>query len=301
MSGRRAQPATVTIDGCTFRYDAAHPVSLAAPLDFAGLGPAWFPSPPPACEPLQAGGFSGRVATGASCNCSTLRLTPHCDGTHTECVGHLTLEVVDARDRLPAGILPALLLSVTPEQVGSDGAPSGEATVPPPLPGDRLLTRAALEAAWPEPRHALGADLPCAPRVLVLRTRRARATMPEAGAASQEADAAESAAVPPYLSLPAALWLVARGIEHLVLDLPSADRTQDEGQLSAHRAFFGLPAGSTALAEAQRAHCTITELARIPASLGAGFGLLEIQAPALAGDALPSRPLWHEVLAVQPA
>jgi hypothetical protein len=293
MSSRRAQPATVTIDGCTFRYDAAHPVSLAAPLDFTGLGPAWFPAPPPACEPLQAGGFSGRVATGASCNCSTLRLTPHCDGTHTECVGHLTIEPVDARDRLPAGILAALLLSVTPEQVDADGAPSGESTVPAPQGGDRLLTRAALEAAWPEPRHALGADLPCAPRVLVLRTRRGRST--------QEADAADSAAVPPYLSLPATLWLVARGIEHLVLDLPSADRTHDDGYLSAHRAFFGLPAGSTVLAEAQRAHCTITELAHIPASLGAGFGLLEIQAPALAGDALPSRPLWHEVLAVQPA
>jgi arylformamidase len=289
MNTRRAQPATVTIDGCSFRYDAAHPVSLAAPLDFNGLGPAWFPAPPPQCEPLQAGAFNGRVAAGASCNCSTIRFTPHCDGTHTECVGHLTLEAVDARDRLPAGILPALLLAVQPEVVGAEGAPSGESTVPAPKAGDRLVTRAALEAAWPEPRLAQGAELPCAPRVLVLRTRAA------------QADDDASAAVPPYLSLPAALWLVARGIEHLVLDLPSADRSEDEGQLAAHRAFFGLPAGSTALAEATRGHCTITELARIPANLGTGFGMLEIQAPALAGDALPSRPLWHEVLAVVPA
>ena len=301
MNTRRAQPATVTIDGCSFRYDAAHPVSLAAPLDFKGLGPAWFPAPPPACEPLQAGAFNGRVATGASCNCSTIRFTPHCDGTHTECVGHLTLEPVDARDRLPAGILPALLLAVHTEIVGADGAPSGESTEPAPKPGDRVVTRAALEAAWPEPRHAQGSELPCAPRVLVLRTRTARGALATPGTGQTDADDDTSAAVPPYLSLPAALWLVARGIEHLVLDLPSADRNEDEGQLSAHRAFFGLPAGSTALAEATRGHCTITELARIPANLGTGFGMLEIQAPALAGDALPSRPLWHEVLAVLPA
>lgn len=298
MSGLRTQPATVTIDGCSFRYDAAHPVSLAAPLDFTGLGSAWFPAPPPSCEPLLAGAFNGRVATGASCNCSTLRFTPHCDGTHTECVGHLTIEPVDARDRLPVGILPALLLAVQPEDVGADGAPSGESTMPPPQAGDRLVTRAALEAAWPDPRLALGAALPCAPRVLVLRTRATPAT-PGGGPAAGDADA--GAALPPYLSLPAAQWLVARGIEHLVLDLPSADRSDDEGQLTAHRAFFGLPAGSTALAQARRGHCTITELARVPASLGSGFGMLEIQAPALAGDAVPSRPLWHEVLAVQPA
>jgi hypothetical protein len=283
MSAAPAQPATVTIAGRTLRYDAGTPVSLAAPLDFDGTGPTWFPAPAPRCEPLVAGTFSGRVAAGASCNCSTLHFTPHCDGTHTECAGHLTLEPLHVRDCLPAGLLPALLLALAPEVVAPGGAPSGESTRPAAQPGDRLLTRAALAAAWPTPLQALGAALPLAPRALVLRTRAVPA--PTA-----------TGAIAAYLSLPAAQWLVERGIEHLVLDLPSADRAEDQGELAAHRVFFGLPPGSSALAEVRRAHCTITELARVPATLAEGFGLLELQAPALAGDALPSRPLWHALL-----
>ncbi len=35
--------------------------------------------------------------------------------------------------------------------------------------------------------------------------------------------------------------LVTRGILHLVVDLPSLDRLEDAGMLTAHRIFFGLP------------------------------------------------------------
>jgi hypothetical protein len=293
MSAAPAQPATVTIAGCTLHYDAGRPVSLAVPLDFNGAGPGWFSAPAPRCEPLVSGGFSGRVASGASCNCSTLHLTPHCDGTHTECAGHLTLEPLHARDCLPAGRVPALLLTLVPERVGPQGLPSGESTRPAPRRGDRLLTRAALVSAWPEPLRALGVALPVAPRALVLRTGGA----PAASASASGDTLAGAIAVAPYLSLAAAEWLVERAIEHLVLELPSADRAEDEGQLAAHRVFFGLAAGSSALADVRRGHCTITELARVPPSLADGFGLLSLEAPALAGDALPSRPLWHVLLA----
>jgi hypothetical protein len=280
MGTAAAQPATVRLGGSTLHYDAGRPVSLAAPLDFAGGGAAWFPAPPPRSEALQAGGFTGCVATGASCNGSTVHFTPHCDGTHTECVGHLTLEHLDARDCLPPGLLPALLLQVATEVMGPQGAPSGEGSRPVPLDGDRLVTCAALAAAWPEPLRALGRPLPVAPRALLLRT-----------------GPGHSAEVPAYLTLAATEWLVERGIEHLLVELPSVDRVVDDGQLAAHRVFFGLPPGSCSLAAATRSQCTITELAVIPATLAQGFGLLALQAPALAGDALPSRPLWHPLLA----
>ena len=73
----------------------------------------------------------------------------------------------------------------------------------------------------------------------------------------------DAAAPPPYLSSEAVRELVARGIAHLVLDVPSADRLEDGGALTAHRLFFGLPAQGTRLSQAQRADCTITELACI--------------------------------------
>ena len=77
MAAATPQPASVELAGHRFNYDAARPVSLALPLDFHGSEPRWFGAPEARAEPLVAGSFSGRVASGASCNASTLTLTPH--------------------------------------------------------------------------------------------------------------------------------------------------------------------------------------------------------------------------------
>jgi arylformamidase len=97
----------------------------------------------------------------------------------------------------------------------------------------------------------------------------------------------------PYLSRPAAQLLVERGIEHLVIDLPSIDREHDEGRLTAHRIFFGIPPGATQLKSVARAQATVTELAYVPDCVRDGPYLLELQVPALSGDAVPSRPLLY--------
>jgi len=78
-----------------------------------------------------------------------------------------------------------------------------------------------------------------------------------------------------------------------VVDVPSIDRAHDEGRLTAHRLFFGLPRGAAQLAAATRADATVTELAFIPDALADGAYLLELQVPALSGDAVPSRPLLY--------
>jgi len=93
----------------------------------------------------------------------------------------------------------------------------------------------------------------------------------------------------------AAAVLVGRGVQHLVVDVPSIDRAHDEGRLIAHRLFFGLPRGAVQLAAATRPAATITELAFIPDALADGAYLLELQVPALAGDAVPSRPRLYAV------
>jgi arylformamidase len=260
---------------CIADLAAAHDLALA--LDFDGTQPRWFAGPPARSLPLTSGRFSGRVAAGASCNCSTLSLTPHCDGTHTECAGHLTAEVLQVRGVVPLGLVPALLLTVTPVRA----ADTDESTLPVPAPEDLLITRAALEGAWP-------ASLPYAPQALVVRT------LPN-GAAKRVRDYRVQPAA--FLALAAARALVERGIEHLVLDVPSADRAADGGLLTAHREFFGLPAGSSALAAVRRPQCTITELAYIGERVADGTYLLSLQLPALGGDALPSRPVLYPVRA----
>jgi hypothetical protein len=267
-----SQSACVEIAGARWNVDLARPHRLAIPLRPGAAQPSCFGAPPARATPLQSGAFCGAVSRGASCNCSTLSLTPHCDGTHTECVGHLTLEPADVCDTLPHGLLPALLLTLTP------AAPSrAEPCEPPAAAADRLISRAALLQCWPLQASPT-------PRALIIRT---RPNGPDKCVRDYQQQPA------PYLTPAAARFLVERGIEHLVLDVPSADRADDEGRLSAHRIFFGLPSGSQALAEATRAQCTITELAFIPDVISDGPWLLGLQVPRIAGDALPSQPLLY--------
>ena len=138
-----------------------------------------------------------------------------------------------------------LALLVTVEPVAADGA--AEDSDPLPAPGDRLVTAAALATRCGTQRRARGPRRSsCAP-----------------GGTGRTAARYEGPAPAPYLSRQAAAWLVERGIETLVLDLPSADRADDGGKLTAHRVFFGLPPGSRDARAARRPRASITELAWI--------------------------------------
>jgi arylformamidase len=267
--------ARVRVDGRELGVDLSRPLDLALELDFAGPQPRHFGAPRASARAFEAPGsdFNGCVVRGASCNCQVITLIPHCNGTHTECAGHLTRERLDAWRVAPTGLTPALLLSVVPE------AAAGETSEPAPQAADRLITRRSLERSW---RNAA----PFAPRALVIRT------LPNS-ADKRVRD--YTGQTPPYLSREAAQLLVRRGILHLVVDVPSIDRTHDAGRLTAHRIFFGLPSAAVQLAAAARPTATITELAFAADAVLDGFYLLQLQVPALSGDAVPSRPLLYAV------
>ena len=268
--------ARIALAGAEVRVDLARPVSLALILDFDGPQPRHFGAPRASARPFEAPGFSGAVASGASCNCEVITLIPHCQGTHTDCAGHLTRGRLDAYRVVPKGLVPAVLLSVTPLAA----AVSGESTVPAPAAGDLLISAAAIAAAWP-------AGAPFAAQALVIRT------LPNS---ADKATRDYTLGSPPYLSRQAAELLVSRGIRHLIVDVPSLDRAYDEGRLTAHRIFFGLPPDSAQLETAARPDATVTEFAFIPDALADGAYLLQLQVPALAGDAVPSRPRLYPLL-----
>lgn len=260
--------------------DLDRPVSLAAEISLTGEGLRHFGAPAARAHALVMPGFSGSVAAGASCNCSTVTLTPHCNGTHTECVGHLTVQPLDAIRVVPLGLIPALVVTVGPE--GASGA--SDTSLPEPRAHDRLITQRLLAAAWDARTQAISPI-----RALVIRT------LPNAKGKLERTDT-----VPPYISAEAAHWIAERGIEHLVVDLPSVDRVEDGGHLTAHRVFFGLSAGVRELSQARRARCTITELAYVPDVVADGEYLLELQVPEISGDAVPSRPLLYSLEADPP-
>jgi kynurenine formamidase len=263
----------LNIGGQKIRAALDRGVSLAIPVDFAHPGPRHFGAGPPKAQPFAAGNFTGSVATGASANCSTITLTPHCQMTHTESVAHLTRESGDAWRVVPRGLLPAVVVSVLPEPARE----SSESTDPQPWGTDTLITRRRLRAAWPMARMV-------DPVAAIIRT------LPN-DPAKRSRDYSDL--VPPYLTREAVEWLVEKRIEHLVLDVPSLDRTHDDGHMVGHRLFFGLPAGSTARGDAARSRATITELAFVPDELADGPCVLSLAVPAIGGDAVPSQPIVY--------
>jgi arylformamidase len=270
----RAQWAQLHIDGVTLLADLAAGASLARVLEFAGPQLRCFGAAPASSTPLVVGDFSGRVEHGASCNASVLSLTPHANGTHTEGIGHLTAERVDVQGVIPRRLLMATLLSIEPELAGD----SADSSSPAPRADDLLLTRDAIERAWPAaPAPGLTA------RAAVIRT------LPN----EHDKFIEQRAATAPFLSREAVTWLVDQDIEHLVLDVPSADRSSDGGELTAHRIFFGLARGSSSIHEALRPRSTITELAFVDDAITDGWYFLSLQSPAIGGDAVPSRPVLY--------
>src|SRR6478735_10027801 len=265
--------AELNIGGQKIRAALDRGVSLAIAVDFANGGPRHFGAPAPSSKPFASGKFTGSVATGASANCSTITLTPHCQMTHTETVAHLTREAGDAWRVVPRGLLPAVVVSIAPEPARE----TTESTDPQPWGTDTLITRRRLRAAWPMGRMVdpVAAIIRTLPNETSKRTR----------------DYTDL--VPPYLTREAVEWLVEKRIEHLVLDVPSVDRTHDEGRLIGHRLFFGLPPGSTARGDAARSRATITELAFVPDEVLDGPCVLSLAVPAIGGDAVPCQPIVY--------
>ena len=270
-----------TTGGRHWRADLRAPVDLAIPLQFEGPQPRFFTDQPALAEPLRAPGFTGSVASGASCNCGVYSLAPHCHGTHTECVGHVTSNATALAGLTPVPPALAVLVTVRPERLGRAGALARG----PHDPDDPVISRGMLASAvarWiRDPWTAL-----------VVRT------LPNGPGKLGHSYAGPCPA--PYFTADAMHWVVERNVTSLVVDLPSLDRAEDGGLLDAHRIFWGLPAGSVDATRARRGRALVTEFAYVPDQAADGLYLLDLHVPAFATDAAPSRPVLYPVAEAMP-
>ena len=101
-----------TLVGTDYRFDAAAPIDISIPLDFRGEQPNAFHLPAASASTVEAGGFVGDTRRGGSCNCETVTLNPHGNGTHTEGVGHLTDARLAVVRLMRDTLLPATVVSV---------------------------------------------------------------------------------------------------------------------------------------------------------------------------------------------
>jgi hypothetical protein len=65
---------------------------------------------------VESGDFVGDVSQGGSCNCDIIHFCAHTNGTHTECVGHITREPIFVTEMLRESFFPATLITVIPER-----------------------------------------------------------------------------------------------------------------------------------------------------------------------------------------
>jgi kynurenine formamidase len=266
--------AQLVIDNIEYRFDLSAPIDISITLNFNGPQPNAYGVEPATSTPCAAGDLVGDTRQGGSCNFEQYTFIPHCNGTHTECVGHITNERIAIRDCLTDAFVPALLRSVVPEKA----VVSGELYSMPFGDDDLVITKANLE------RSLSVAD---APSALIVRT------LPnDHGKLSRR----YVDVIPPFFTTEAIEYIVECGVRHLLVDLPSIDRLYDEGRLSNHRVFWNVDQGKFDANEHTRVNATVTELIYAPDQATDGRYLLNLQSPAFASDAAPSRPILFAVI-----
>ena len=99
---------------------------------------------------------------------------------------------------------------------------------------------------------------------------------------------------PPYLEEAAAIFVREKGIQHLLIDLPSVDKEHDEGKLLAHKAFWNVKDVNQVNKDA-RFNCTITEMIYVNEAIQDGSYLLNLQFASFENDASPSKPVLYKI------
>jgi kynurenine formamidase len=254
--------------------DLAAPIDISIPLNFDGPQPNAYGAKPATSRACESGDLVGDTLRGGSCNFEQYTLIPHCNGTHTECVGHITHERISVMDCLKDVFIPAVLISVEPKRAidaGERYASSSDET-------DLVITARTIEQGWSK----LGWHKTDVFGALVIRTH----PNSEDKLARRYGDD-----IPPYFMNDAIQLIVSNGFSHLLVDLPSIDRMFDEGKLSNHRIFWNVEPGSFETNPGTRRNSTITELIYVPNTVSDGLYMLNLQIAPFASDASPSRPV----------
>jgi kynurenine formamidase len=199
------------------------------------------------------------VSEGSSTNFNNIFFNPHGHGTHTECLGHITRDFYSINQALKQFFFIAELVSVQPEVQGEDFVIT------------KIQVEAALNGKTPE--------------AIIIRT------LPnELSKTSKN----YSNTNPPYLEEAAATFIRECGIKHLLIDMPSVDRENDEGRLVAHKAFWNVKDISNLNADA-RHDATITEMVYVNDAVNDGSYLLNLQIASFENDASPSKPVLYKI------
>lgn len=197
---------TLETNGSSYRVDLEKPVDISIPLSEGPNNPNCYGAEDPRFEVIRIGSFVGSVKEGGSVNYKNLIITPHGNGTHTECFGHISPD--------PQGTISSTLRSFF-------GLAQVITVAPEEKMGDLVIEASAFPDSLPDELQAL-----------IIRT---------APNPSNKQTMKYTGTNPPYFHHEFISKAVDHGIEHFLTDLPSVDREEDAGKLLSHRAFWRSP------------------------------------------------------------
>ena len=248
--------AHIELSGKTRQINLNEAIDISIPLSNDYPQVNCFDAPLFNALPLRSGEFVGSTLHGSPVNFYNVMINPHGNGTHTECVGHISSDPFYINECYKPAFHIAQLISVFP-QLNDDG--------------DKIIPLSHLEQLWDHRGE----------EALIIRT------LPN------QADKLHknySGTNPPYLTEEAMRYIVSRDIKHLLLDLPSVDREVDGGKVNAHKIFWNFPGVKV------RSEATITELIFVPDTVIDGIYLLSLQLLNIRLDVSPSRPVLYKLL-----
>jgi kynurenine formamidase len=244
---------TIQYQSNNYQIDLSQPLDISIPLKASKTNVnAWYLGEPK-MEPVVMGDWVGSVEKGASVNFKTITFNPHAHGTHTECVGHITKEFHSVNHYLKQFFFLAEVITIAPSK----------------LENDFVITKRQLQFALKDKN----------PEAVIIRT------LPNT---KDKLSQHYSNTNPVYLLEEAALFLKEINVKHLLIDLPSIDKEQDEGKLLSHNAFWNT-SGKL------RLDATVTEFIYVENRIEDGSYFLNLQIAPFENDASPSKPILYKI------
>lgn len=189
-----------------YKVDLSKPIDISIPLKAEkGNLTAWYVDVP-RFEPVMENGFIGDVNKGGPVNFRNIFFNPHGNGTHTECVGHISKENYTINKCLKEFFFLAEIVTIDPEQIN----------------GDSVITLEQVKNVWKKNGS----------KAIIIRT------LPND---TKKLSMQYSNTNPTFVDENAIHYLVENGVEHLLIDTPSVDKEEDGGELRAHHVFWEYP------------------------------------------------------------
>ncbi len=242
---------------------------ISIPLKFNGKQPNFYDVNKAKAQPLITDNTVWSVKDKASCNVPEIFLNIHCNGTHTESVAHLLKDSSSISEIFNEIFIPSILITVDPQKNINNNDYHVKLD-----DSDLVITEHIINKKLSKfnLKNIKG---------LILRT------LPNS-------DIKKELFYPknkyPFFTNKSIKFLNKIGIKHLLVDTPSIDRYDDDGQLGNHRLFWNNSNNIDDQIDINSKK-TITEFCYIDNEIGDGMYFVNLQLPHFSLDAAPSRPL----------